>query len=81
MYYIIDKDRRCYDKSVSDTYGSQTTVDCSLDLRYPSNVVEIRDVKIRCARGGEKRGKVFTDNRTAQKLQLNTFKTLPHAIF
>lgn len=81
MYYIIDRDKRCYDKSGSDTFGLQVAVDCTLNLSFPPNVVEVRNININCAQGGNKNGKVFIDNSTAHRLQMNTAKTLPNVVF
>ena len=81
MYYVIDELRRCYDKSVTDTFGNPVTVDCALDLNFPNNVVEVRNVTIACAHGGNKTGKIFIDNTSANRLQLDITKTFPNAIF
>ncbi len=81
MYYVIDEYRRCYDKSVSDTFGNQVTADCTLDLSFPNNVVEVRNVTIACAQGGNKTGKIFIDHTSANHLQLDITKTFPNAIF
>ncbi|WP_428231842.1 hypothetical protein [Flavobacterium sp.] len=71
MYYLIKStggQKSCIDKNPSNIYTSNMNIDCRRSYSFPSNIVLVKNISIRCLQSTNgSAGQVYCDYVTAKK--------------
>lgn len=74
MYYLFKTtggQKTCIDKNPSDIYTPNMNIKCTGSLKFPSNIILVKDIPIRCLQStNSSTAQVYCDYTTAKKENL-----------